>query len=174
VDWQIRSAERVFQPVNRGLSVDCVGLADIVVLSAALLTLLCLPCAVAAVVCMDELVLRRSWGRRRRPQIRELRKLDRTLSTFDPLAALTEGDLPSIEQIAFDLRRLDRQRRSGPTVGSERWLAAVLSAYDVRLCLACRCLGLPEHLQHLDGMDRDIERVRVEGQLQAAGLALRA
>jgi len=151
-----------------------VAIADIAVLSAALLTLLCLPCAVAAVLCMDELVLRRAWTRRGRQEIRELRKLDRTLATFDPIPALADADAPSIEQIAFDLRRLDRQRRSGPTLESERWLAAVQSAYDERLCLACHCLGLTEHLQRLDGMDRDIERVRVEGQLQAAGLALRA
>jgi hypothetical protein len=82
-------------------------------------------------------------------------------------------DTPSIEQLAFDLRRLAHQRRSGPTQHSEKWLAAVLRAYDDRLCLACRCLGLEEHLGPLEGMDRDLERMRMEHELKAAGLALR-
>jgi hypothetical protein len=151
-----------------------VVLAHIVVLSAALLTLLCLPCAVAAVVCADELALPRAWTRRGRREVRALHRLDRALKNIDPVPALAVRDAPPIEQIAYDLRRLDRQRRTGPTLESEKWLGAVLRAYDDRLCLACRCLGLTEHLQPLEGMDRDIERVRVEGQLQAAGLALRA
>lgn len=90
------------------------------------------------------------------------------------MPALARLDAPSIEQIAYDLRRLDRQRRHGAMTDSERLRDAVLRAYDDRLCLACRRLGLTEHLQPLAGMDRDIERVRVEGELQAAGLALRA
>jgi hypothetical protein len=145
-----------------------------VVLSVALLTLLCLPCAVAAFVCADELMLRRFWTRRGRAETRALRRLDQALRNVEetPLPTVTDG--PSIEQIAFDLRRLDRQRRCGPTLASERWREAVLRAYDVRLCLACHRLGLTEHLQPLEGLDRDIERVRVEGELQAAGLALRA
>jgi hypothetical protein len=151
-----------------------VALAHIVVLSAALLTLLCLPCAVAVVVYADEPALRRVLTRDGRRELRALRHLDRAFATYDPVPALALLDAPSIEQIAFDLRRLDRQRRTGPTRESERWMAAVLRAYDERLCLACRCLGLTEHLLPLEGMDRDIERVRVEGQLQAAGLALRS
>jgi len=79
-----------------------------------------------------------------------------------------------IEQLAFDLRRLDRQRRSGPMRSSEVGLAAVLQAYDARLQLACQCLGVAEHLQPLQGVDREIERVRLEVQLEAAGLSFRA
>ena len=97
---------------------------------------------------------------------RGLRDVDRRLAELDarPLA---------IEQLAFDLRRLDRQRRSGPTRYSEVWLAAVLRAYDIRLQMACRSLGVAEHLQPLNGVDREIERVRVEDELAAAGLILR-
>ena len=149
------------------------AIAHIVVLTAALLTLLCLPCVVAAVVCADELVLRRFWTRQGRREMRALRRLDRALRVDDPIPSLVAPDMPSIEQIAYDLRRLDQQRRSGPTQHSERWRAAVLRAYDQRLCLACRCLGLTEHLEPLEGMDRDLERLRVESELQAAGLALR-
>jgi hypothetical protein len=144
-----------------------------VVLTAALLALLCLPCVVAAVVCSDELVLRRCWTRRGRRDLRALRRLDRALRSDAPVPSQATMDLPSIEQIAYDLRRLDQQRRGGPSQHSEKWRAAVLRAYDQRLCLACRCLGLTEHLEPLEGLDRDLERLRVESELEAAGLALR-
>jgi hypothetical protein len=147
--------------------------AHTVVLSAALLTLLCLPCVVAVVLCTDELALHRVLTRAGRRELRALRGLDRAFRADDPVPSLAMLDMPSIEQIAFDLRRLDHQRRNGPTQCSEKWRAAVLRAYDKRLCLACRCLGLAEHLEPLEGMDRDLERLRVESELQAAGLALR-
>jgi hypothetical protein len=150
-----------------------VALAHIVVLSAALLTLLFLPCVVAAVLCADENAVRRWVTRQGRREWRALRRLDRALRSDAPVPSLATLDGPSIEQIAYDLRRLDNQRRSGPTLQSEKWQEAVLRAYDLRLCLACRCLGLVEHLEPLDGMDRDLERLRVESELQAAGLALR-
>jgi hypothetical protein len=156
----------------------------ILVLAAALVVLLCLPCIVAVIICADELFDRAAWTRRRRREDRALRRLDRSLDTA---GQLTEPDRsngtvpaprvaagPAIEQIAADLRRLDRQRHGGVTTGSATWLAAVLRAYDDRLTLASRCLGVSEHLHLLEGIDREIERVRVEGQLQAAGLALRS
>ena len=149
------------------------GLTRVVVLSAALLTLLCLPCVVAAAVCADQLALSRYWPRRGRRDLRQLRRLDRALRSDEPAPSPATLDMPSIEQIAYDLRRLDLQRRGGPTQHSEKWRAAVLRAYDQRLCLACQCLGLTEHLEPLEGMDRDLERLRVESELQAAGLALR-
>ena len=136
------------------------------------MTLLCLPCVVAAVLCVDDLVMRRWVTRQGRRELRALRRLDRALTFDEPIPTPATLDVPSIEQIAYDLRRLDHQRRSGPTQHSEKWQAAVLRAYDQRLCLACRCLGLDEHLEPLDGMDRDLERLRVESELQAAGLAL--
>ena len=45
------------------------------------------------------------------------------------------------------------------------WHSAVIEAYDDRLRAACRALGIPEHLAELTGVDREIERVRVEGVL---------
>ena len=42
----------------------------------------------------------------------------------------------------------------------------------IGLAQACRCLGLCEHLCDLHGVDLEIERLRVEGELQAAGLVL--
>jgi hypothetical protein len=150
-----------------------VAIAHIAVLSAAFSALLILPCAAAALLDPDSRQMRRLFTRRGRQELRALRRLDRTLRILDPGPRLAMLDDPTIEQIAYDLRRLDQQRRSGPTRYSAVWLAAVLRAYDARLQLACRCLGVTEHLQPLDGVDREIERVRVEGQLEAAGLTLR-
>jgi hypothetical protein len=50
----------------------------------------------------------------------------------------------------------------------------VATAYDAWLLAACRRLDITEHLTTLDGMDLEIERVRVEGQLETAGLVLRS
>ncbi|MFC7529529.1 hypothetical protein [Actinoplanes sp. GCM10030250] len=146
------------------------AIAHIAVLSAAFSALLVLPCAVAVILGPDVRTMRRMLTRGGR---REMHALDSTLRVLDVDARLAALDDPTIEQIAYDLWRLDSQRRSGLTRSSTVWLAAVMRAYDVRLQLACRQLGVTEHLQPLDGMDREIERVRVEGQLEAAGLTLR-
>jgi hypothetical protein len=141
-----------------------VAIVHIVVLSSALVTLF----AVTAVRRADDQVRRRSWSRRCPEEIRALRDLDRALRSTDPAPA-TDA---SIDQLADDLRRLYRQRRADPDHQSQLWLEMVDRAYDERLCLACRCLGLAEYLEPLQGMDRDLERVRVENELQAAGLTL--
>lgn len=143
-----------------------------VVLALALIALVCLPCAVALFICADDAAGRIRRRVRQRRERRALHRLDRTLSEQSaPLAALDEHQ-PSIQQIAADLRRLDRQR-FGIATRSKVWHAAVLLAYDDRLRLASRCLGVCEHLDQLDGVDLEIERVRVEGELEAAGLTLR-
>ena len=149
------------------------AISHIAVLATALLALLCLPCAVAVVVCADELVARRFWSRRGRQEIQALRCLDRGLAAEEPGLRLPAREM-TIDELVADLRRLDRQRRSAPTTESVLWLAAVLRAYDQRLAMASRSLGLAEHLSQLDGMDREIERIRVEGLLHAAGIRLRA
>jgi hypothetical protein len=151
-----------------------VGLLHVAVLGAAVTTLLALPCALAALMRADEVALRRAWGRRPAEETQALHALDRAMQQADDLPVLDDAPAPAIDEIAKELRRLDRQRKDGPACESQLWLAAVQRAYDERLCLACRCLGVPEHLQPLDGIDREIERVRVEGELQAAGVALRA
>jgi len=78
---------------------------------------------------------------------------------------------PPFEQLAADLRRLARQRTE-VAPRSPVWFAAVHRAYDGRLVLACRELEIPEYLDDLEGVDLEIERLRVEGLLQAAGLRL--
>ena len=142
------------------------------VLMAVLVLPLTVPYAVAVALRRDELRRRRAWAECP-AQARALVRLERTIRGTDPAAALARLAPPPIEWLARDLRRLDRQRRGGVTIESELWLAAVLRAYDERLCLACECLGVSENLRPLDGLDREIERVRVEGALEAAGLQLR-
>jgi hypothetical protein len=84
----------------------------------------------------------------------------------------SEPSCAPIEQIAADLRRLGRQR-VGIATRSHVWFTAVQRAYDDRLQVACGQLGIAEYLGTLTGIDLDLERVRVEGLLQAAGLMFR-
>jgi hypothetical protein len=79
---------------------------------------------------------------------------------------------PPIERLAADLRRLAGQRL-GLATRSPVWFSAVQRAYDDRLCVACEELEIEQHLAELSDVDLDIERVRVEGMLQAAGLSFR-
>jgi hypothetical protein len=77
---------------------------------------------------------------------------------------------PPLEDLAADLRRLGKARRLPGQTPSRR--AVVLAAYDRRLVLACAALGVHEHLADLDGFDKNIERVRMEGALLEAGFLL--
>nr|BFE64837.1 hypothetical protein GCM10020063_093630 [Dactylosporangium thailandense] len=79
---------------------------------------------------------------------------------------------PPIEQVAGDLRRLNRLRES-VAMRSRVWFVAVQEAYDEGLHVACAQLDVEEHLGELSGIDLEVERLRVEGELQRAGLVLR-
>ena len=79
---------------------------------------------------------------------------------------------PPIEQLAGDLRRLNRLR-VGVATRSPVWFNAVQSAYDEALRVACVQLGIDQYLDEVSGVDLEVERLRVEGELQRAGLALR-
>jgi len=158
-----------------------------VLLALALIALVLLPCLVALLVINVDR-WSRPWPRRRRRSRRRritphrsswqerwtLIRLERTLAREPAeqriiLDALSESSRPSIEQIASDLRRLS-QHRLGLATRNPLWHEAVRNAYDDRLRLACGCLGIQQHLTELDGLDLEIERVRVEGELRAAGL----
>ncbi|GIF65497.1 hypothetical protein Ais01nite_35320 [Asanoa ishikariensis] len=149
------------------------------VLAVAILTLLCLPAIVAAIVCADELIERGTHALRQarlvRRERRAISRLDRSIGEVEIEIELahvdTEQERPTIEQIAADLQRLGRQRL-GIAQRSQIWQTAVLRAYDEQLRLACACLGVDQHLSELVGVDLEIERVRVEGELQAAGMTL--
>jgi hypothetical protein len=157
-----------------------VAVVHTLVLLVALLALLFLPCAVAAVICADEVLDRIAWAvaqrREARSERRVLGSLDRALDSAmaaqrDAIEALEHDDRPPIEQVAADLRRLGRLRL-GVATTSPVWHSAIQRAYDERLRLACRYLGVTEHLSELGGVDLEIERVRVEGELLGVGLVL--
>jgi hypothetical protein len=143
-----------------------------------LIALLLLPCVMATLVFADEVSGWLGWSAarrwRQRRERRMLSRLDRALDGVlagqqDALAALEADGRPTIEQIAADLRRLGRLRLSVAATTSPVWHAATMRAYDDKLRQACRYLGVAEHLDGLGGMDLEIERVRVEGELVRRG-----
>jgi hypothetical protein len=148
------------------------------VLVLAMIVLLFLPAIVALILCADEQFGRAARALHRRREIhrqrRALSRLDRAMGAAGEVTMPPAGDdRPAIEQIAADLHRLGRQRL-GVATRSRVWQTAVSRAYDEQLQLASACLGIEEHLAAVTGMDLEIERVRVEGELQAAGLKLPA
>ena len=144
------------------------------VVAVALVALACLPCAVALFITSADEYAERTFRSVRRGVRRGRRRLGahrgfRWIAIPEPIVP----DGPPIEQIAADLRRLGRQRL-GVATRSTVWFVAVQRAYDDRLRLACRSLGIDQHLDDLDGVDLEIERLRIEGELLAAGLVLAA
>ena len=135
------------------------------VFTTAATALVCLP-VIVVVLRAPDLAVRRAWGRRARADRPALRRLDR------PFASRPVQASPSLEQAAAELHRLARGRTLDATHGSARWLDARSTAYDRWLAVACDHLGVPHHLWALDGMDLDLERLRVEEALAAAGLRL--
>ncbi|MGS2615578.1 hypothetical protein ACVCAH_13800 [Micromonospora sp. LZ34] len=157
-------------------------LGRVLLLALAFLAVASLPAAIALLFCADEIIDRVVCGiaewRERRRERRTIARLDRAIEadalTRDiDLSDFDRTDRRPLEQLAADLRRLGRQR-IGVGGRSMVWHGAVLQAYDDRLRRACRALGIPEHLTELTGVDLEIERVRVEGLLHAAGLTLPA
>lgn len=80
---------------------------------------------------------------------------------------------PSIEQVSADLRRVHRilaEFRSG-TPAVRR--TGTRQAYDALLVQACRAVEVDHRLNYLpEGVDRELERLRVEESLRSAGLAI--
>ena len=78
---------------------------------------------------------------------------------------------PPIEQLAADLRRVHQvlvQLAPGTTI--VRW-RATRHAYDTLLMQACEALEVAHNLDDLpEGFERNMERLRVEEALRAAGL----
>ncbi|MBB6037232.1 hypothetical protein [Phytomonospora endophytica] len=74
---------------------------------------------------------------------------------------------PPIEEIAAELRRLSTALAR---TSSEARRAVLREDRDRALRQACAALGVDQHLDGLDGLDLEIERVRVTGALQRAGL----
>ncbi|WP_243710296.1 hypothetical protein [Micromonospora sp. KC213] len=146
----------------------------------AFLAVACLPAAFALLLCLDDIIDRVVCGwvewRERRREGRTLARLGRSLggdalTRHVDLARLDRPDRQPFEGVAADLRRLARHRLAAGG-RSVVWHSSVMDAYDDRLRAACQALGIAEHLGELTGVDREIERVRVEGMLARAGLVL--
>ena len=147
-----------------------------VVLAAALLALLCL-----AAVCarrFEVLAWRRDWARRAQLDAPMLHVLDQHLTVPQPAACCGCGvsdpmdSWPAIEQVIAELRRLSRARQRGLVSESGLWGVAVERAYDRWLQLACHYVSVSHYLFKLTDMDRELERVRIEAELTAAGLPI--
>lgn len=138
---------------------------------AALVALASLPCLIAMVVVgLDDLTYRTGGVVDR---LRTLKVPGQPHRDLWPLAPQEED---SIEQIAADLRDLSgalQALRGLRDPGSEVRREALRRAYETRLQDACRSLGVVEHLDDLAGLDREIERLRIEGVLVSEGLVLR-
>lgn len=81
---------------------------------------------------------------------------------------------PPIERLAADLRRVDRAMRALPEGASLVRRRGTQEAYDALLRQACQALQVPAELEVLpDGLERELERARVEVELQRAGLVIR-
>ena len=101
---------------------------------------------------------------------RSLRRLRRRVSP-----APERPDHPPIEHVAQHARRLRAELLSlapGTPMARRRGLS---QAYDDLLVVACQALDVPDTLTGMDpGTDRDAERLRVEHELEVAGLRLSA
>jgi hypothetical protein len=80
---------------------------------------------------------------------------------------------PPIEQLAADLRRVHRvlAHVAAGTPNARR--RGARQAYDNLLVQACTAVGVPHRLGELpEGVDREIERLRIEESLRGAGLRI--
>jgi hypothetical protein len=78
-----------------------------------------------------------------------------------------------LERIAADLRRLRVEARSHEHGMPMAKYRGAVAAYDDALLDACRALDLPTELSTLpDGVERESERLRVEFELERAGINL--
>ena len=77
-----------------------------------------------------------------------------------------------VEQLAADLRRLRVAVATDQRRSATHQLANRL-AYDQLLMQACQMLNVPHELgKNTAGPERDIERIRVEAELERAGIVL--
>ncbi|MGW4062372.1 hypothetical protein ACWEGE_29095 [Amycolatopsis sp. NPDC004747] len=115
-----------------------------------------------AVVCLAPTVL--FWCALRVPKL---------LAWIRGRRAAPEPDGPPIERVAADLRRVHRLLVEYPSGTPAARRIGTRQAYDELLVQACRQVDVPHRLGELpEGMDREIERLRVEQSLRERGLAV--
>ncbi|HEX6356878.1 hypothetical protein [Actinophytocola sp.] len=102
----------------------------------------------------------------------------RTPGTVDAVGAYVrrrrrgpEPATPPIEQLAADLRRVHRTLAEFPPGTPAVRRVATRQAYDALLVQACTALEVPHRLDTVaEGLDREVERLRIEEALRAAGV----
>jgi hypothetical protein len=78
---------------------------------------------------------------------------------------------PPIERLAGDLRRVHRTLVEYPPGTPAVRRRAARQAYDALLAQACTAVDVPHRLDALaEGVDREVERLRVEEALREAGI----
>lgn len=81
---------------------------------------------------------------------------------------------PPVERIAADLRRVRHALRTLPAGVSAVRRRGIEAAYEDLLTQACRALAVEHQLAALPpGLEREVERLRIELALQTAGLEIR-
>ncbi|PRX47680.1 hypothetical protein B0I33_105260 [Prauserella shujinwangii] len=80
---------------------------------------------------------------------------------------------PPVERLAADLRRVRHSLATLPPNAPMVRRRATGEAYDALLAQACRAVGVAHRLDAVpEGIDRELERLRVEEALRGAGLAI--
>jgi len=80
---------------------------------------------------------------------------------------------PPIERLAADLRRVHTTIAECPPGTPAVRRRAARQAYDALLVQACAAVDVPHRLAALpEGVDREVERLRVEEALRTAGLSV--
>lgn len=99
--------------------------------------------------------------------------LARTTRAFALRAPARPPSTPPIQQVARDLRRLNRQMQELPPGSSWVRTIGLFHAYDQVLTLACQQLEVATRLLELpDGKPRILERLRLEFLLGERGLTI--
>jgi hypothetical protein len=98
-------------------------------------------------------------------------RVARALRLSQPLPPHPAG--PPIEQIAADIRRIRAQIKQAPSGLPVARMRGWMEAYDDLLVAACQALDLENRLRAVPaGVERDLERERIERLLMRAGLRL--
>lgn len=103
-----------------------------------------------------------------------LLRVPRTVDAIGAYLRRRRGPEPSgppIERLAADLRRVHRILAELPPGTPAVRRRATRQAYDALLVQACAAVDVPHRLDGLaEGVDREVERLRVEEALRAAGV----
>jgi hypothetical protein len=96
--------------------------------------------------------------------------LGRRVGLVEPLVEQPSG--PPLEELAATLRRLHPAVRAPRPETATVRQRGIVAAYDGVLVAAAAALGVPTSLADLpEGLDHEAERLRVEHELQQAGLS---